>query len=383
MTVRKTSGDDIRGLVLAGVHAWGRSAFERLLPLPLMPLADSPLICYALRWLRDANVTSTVICANSESRPVRHVLGDGVALGLDLCYYEDIPPRGPAGCVHDSGSQWPARDLVVVEGSIIPALDLHALLEEHRQTGAIMTIAVEQSHEQTDSATAFLCPVGVYVVAERALNRISPVGYQDIKEVLIPALHDAGEQVRFYQTDEASPRVAGLATYMLAHEWACERLAAGTNPLPTYHRHGQALVHEQAEVARDAEVIGPVLIGPGTRIAPRATIIGPTAIGQDCTMEEDTVVCRSAIWDRCVIERGSRVDHCLLAFEAQVKPGICLRDTLHVHNVQRGARRSPLGQTAHPDPTAPGQHDAASRIAQPGEDRDVPPVLKERADHAA
>ena len=101
--MRNEPRTDASGIVLAGVHRWGESEFERLLPRPLLPVAESPLICYALRWLRDGGVRAATICANSESRFVRHCLKDGSEYGLDIRYFEDLTPRGPAGCVRDAG----------------------------------------------------------------------------------------------------------------------------------------------------------------------------------------------------------------------------------------------------------------------------------------
>lgn len=93
----------IRGVVLAGVHQWDDSALDGALPRPLLPVVHQPLVGYSLQWLRDGGVTNDTVCANSDSRLVRQYLGDGACIGLDLAYYEDWTPRGPAGCVRDAG----------------------------------------------------------------------------------------------------------------------------------------------------------------------------------------------------------------------------------------------------------------------------------------
>src|SRR5262245_32337335 len=92
----------VRGAILAGTHSWGGTAFERAAPRPLLPIAQAPLISYAARWLRDEGVAAATVCANSSSRAVRAVLGDGSALGLRLDYYEDWVPRGAAGSARDA-----------------------------------------------------------------------------------------------------------------------------------------------------------------------------------------------------------------------------------------------------------------------------------------
>ena len=57
--------EKVKGIVLAGTYQWGETAFESLLPRPLVPVAQVPLISYTLEWLRDGGVMDATICANS------------------------------------------------------------------------------------------------------------------------------------------------------------------------------------------------------------------------------------------------------------------------------------------------------------------------------
>lgn len=339
---------DVRGIVLAGVHRWGESALERLLPRPLLPVADSPLMCYALRWLRDAGVRRTTICANSESRLVRRCLDDGAALGLDLCYYEDQSARGPAGCVRDAGMSWPARDLVVTEGNVIPTVDLQDLLNVHRSTGAAITLVVEAGAGNGARPNAPLRPAGIYVFARRTLDAVLPTGYQDIKEMLIPGLYADGQRVLTYEADSVCPRVTGIDTYLAVNEWMVQQVVADAVSLPGYRRSGRARVHEAARIADGVRLIGPVMIGPETRLAPGATIVGPTVIGQKCVVEGRALICRSVIWDGCRIGGGAIVDQCILAFGAVVAAEARSQKVLHLSGEDRpGAEQYTPGKTRH------------------------------------
>lgn len=343
---------DVRGIVLAGVHHWGATDFERLLPRPLMPVADSPLISYALRQLRDAGIHGVTLCANSESHLLRTCLGDGAELGLDLSYYEDISPRGPAGCVRDAVMHWPARDTVVFEGSVIPWFDLRALLAAHQQSGAMMTVVVE---EGVGGAGPAARPAGVYVFGWQAVRAVPPRSYQDIKEVLIPRLHSEGALVQTYAVPVACPRVSDMDSYLAANDWVVRRLTADEPPWPGYRRQGEALVHESAIVADGARLVGPVQIGARTCIARGATIVGPTVIGQGCTIMEGGVVCRAVLWDDCHVAHGACVDQCVLATGATVsaKTRLCreLQTAMDADQTVRptSGRRRPL---AHRDAAA-------------------------------
>jgi NDP-sugar pyrophosphorylase family protein len=328
------SGTDFRGIILAGVHRWGESAFEQLLPRPLMPVADSPLICYALRWLRDAGIGAATICANSESRLVRRCLGDGEAVGFDLCYYEDRTPRGPAGSVRDGGLQWPADHFVVIEASTIPLGDLGDLLAAHTRSGAAITVVVGADHEPGQRPNPQAQPVGVYVFSRRVLSAVPPTGYQDLKEVLIPRLYAQGESVLVYAVNTACPRITNMDTYLAANDWMIDYLVSGVVDLPGYRSAGPARVHGSARVADSARLIGPTMIGPHSRVGPGANIVGPSVIGQGCRVEADAVISRSVLWDACRIGAGAVVDRSILAFGAQLDAGTRSDNQLHVGNTE-------------------------------------------------
>ena len=355
---------DVRGIVLAGVHHWGATEFERLLPRPLMPVADSPLISYALRQLRDAGVAGVTLCANSDSHLLRACLGDGAELGLDLAYYEDLSPRGPAGCVRDAVMRWPARDNVVLEGSVIPWFDLRALLAAHRQSGAVVTVVVEAG---VGGAGPAAHPAGVYVFGQQAVRAVPPRSYQDIKEVLIPRLHSEGALVQTYAVPAACPRVNGLESYLAANDWMVRRLVEDEPPWPGYRREGESLVHESAIVADGARLVGPVQIGARTCVARGATIVGPTVIGQGCTIMEAGVVCRAVLWDDCHVARRACVDQCVLATGATVSADVRIR-----HELRTAA--APQADPAQAVPRTAGRRCPPTRrdtTARPGDENEA------------
>src|SRR6185295_720200 len=151
--------DGVCGIVLAGTYRWSASSFEALAARPLVPVALSPLISYALRWLRDGDVPRATICTNHSSRTVEAALGQGGELGLELRYYEDGTPRGAAGCVRDAGLPSASETFVVADGTAIPTVSLRELLASHRASGAAATAVVHRDRSRSGLPT----PGGVYV----------------------------------------------------------------------------------------------------------------------------------------------------------------------------------------------------------------------------
>lgn len=305
------------GIILAGVHQWRASAFERWVPRTLVPIANRPLVEYPLSWLRDGGADGVRICANSDTQTLRSCLGDGADHGVNIEYYEDHMPRGPAGCVADAAREISGEHILVVEGCVIPqAINAEHMMEAHIAGGAALTVAVSGSADANR-----LAPAGVYVFSRSALQHIGELGYEDIKEMLIPRLHDRGLRVRRYVLDESPLRVTGANSCFLASRRILKQiLESGAIP-SAYSLVGGAIVHESAEIAHDARIEGPCLIGAGARIESRATIVGPTTIGSNCVVEADTIVCRSILWDEVNIGAAAFIDRCILTHHSCVTPG--------------------------------------------------------------
>ena len=132
----------LSAVVLAGTHPWTGSSFERLAPRPLVPVALEPLISYSLRWLLQGGITHATICANGTTRLIEAALGDGDDLGMELSYYLDGTPRGPAGCVRDAGLRTGSQTILVTDGTAIPTVDVADLLASHHASGAAVTALV-------------------------------------------------------------------------------------------------------------------------------------------------------------------------------------------------------------------------------------------------
>jgi NDP-sugar pyrophosphorylase family protein len=307
------------GIVLAGVHRWDDSEFDQLLPWPLMPVIDSPLICHSLAWLRAGGIRQATICANSDSRQVRRVLTDGVELGIDIEHFEDWTPRGPAGCIRDAGLQTDAERFVVVEGTILPEYDLLEVLRQHARSGSAMTVVASREPEGSNGIVERLVPAGIYVVDRSVLEHIPETGYQDIKEVLLPRLYEQKVSIRTHTLAQPCCRITNPGSYVEMNARALERLGQSNLVPPGYGRFGQAIVHESARVASPDTLFGTILIGPRTTIAAGTTLVGPTVIGANCTVESAAAVCNSVLWDGCCVGRGAAVNHCLLGDTVTVK----------------------------------------------------------------
>ncbi len=311
----------VRGVVLAGVHQWEATTFETALPRPLMPVANWPLICYSLNWLKSGGIREATICANSTSRQIRECLGNGRDLGMSLEYFEDGMPRGPAGCVRDAVEEDDSDIVVAVDGTLLPSVNLSLLIDAHIESGAPVTVAVAPERREGQILEDHLTPVGIYVFQKAILQHVEEVGYRDIKEGLIPKLYSHGKEVLPALTEGGCYRVSSPSTYMMANAMAVRHLHA-SNPSPSgYLRIQDALVHATSRVPESARLVGPVLVGPGSVIGEKSTIVGPTVIGQGCCIGFEAVVSGSVLWNHCELGDRSVTHKCVLTDDVHIDKG--------------------------------------------------------------
>ena len=89
----------MKALVLAG------GAGTRLRPIthtsakPLVPEANTPILCYGLGQLRDAGITDVGIIVGDTAAETEAAVGDGSALGIRATYLHQDQPLGPAHAV--------------------------------------------------------------------------------------------------------------------------------------------------------------------------------------------------------------------------------------------------------------------------------------------
>ncbi|UCG16664.1 MAG: NDP-sugar synthase [Phycisphaerales bacterium] len=350
--------DDVAGIVLAGVHPWGECCLERVLPRPLMPVAGRSLVWHAVNWLQRGGVREAVVCANGGTRALRAALGDDAGLSITLGYFEDPMPRGPAGCARDAAATSGAQLFVVVDGTVIPRLELRSLLSAHVASEAALTVVARANGPWGQGDGGSLEPAGIYVFSRAALEQVSTVGYQDIKEWVIPDLHRRGYRVRAYTIKDASlPRVIGPESYLAVSMWAAHRIAECSLP-DGYSAVADAWIHASARVADSARLIGPVLVGPECVVEEQAMVVGPTTLGQASALGRGCTVSRSVLWDGCRVGAGAVVDRCILATAADVEPEYVVRNT--VYFARRWGGWTALGRRVSEWVTGNGKASSAS-----------------------
>ena len=125
----------------------------RLRPLSLVrakaavPVAGLPLITRILRLLHGAGVVDAVLNLHYLPHTLTRVVGDGSDLDMRVRYSWEVPILGSAGGVRQALPLLGAPTFLVANGDTLTDVDVAALVDAHRRSGALVTMAVTENNE--------------------------------------------------------------------------------------------------------------------------------------------------------------------------------------------------------------------------------------------
>jgi NDP-sugar pyrophosphorylase family protein len=203
----------MRAVILAGGRGTRLRPYTTVLPKPLVPIGERPILELILRQLARDGFRRVDLCIGHLGDLVQVYLSEGAQLpdGLDLNYHWEREPLGTAGALRTI----PRIDepFLVMNGDILTDLDYAELMRSHAESGAALTIASHQrdvgidlgvieedggrvTHYVEKPTMSFQVSMGIYAYAPSALDLI-PEGRFDFPDV-VHALIDAGERVALY-----------------------------------------------------------------------------------------------------------------------------------------------------------------------------------------
>jgi mannose-1-phosphate guanylyltransferase len=328
----------MQALILAGGAGTRLRPLTETLPKPVLPLAGRPHIAYLIDWLAGHGVDDVVVSCGHLADGVRAALRD--LDGPPVRYAEEPDPRGTAGAVRYSEDLLDERFLVL-NGDILCDLDLSALIDHHRRSGAAATIALHPvadpsayglvRRREDGEITAFLekpdpaeidtdeINAGAYLLERSVLARIPANREVSIEREVFPGMIGQGlHGVRLdgYWLDIGTP-----ARFLQANWDILERRLSTS----LGERIGEEGVLVADGVDTDHAVIeGPAAIAASCELESGAQV-GPRAVlGAGCKVGEGAAIERSVLLPRCVVGPQARIQGAILAGGVEVDQAVAV-----------------------------------------------------------
>lgn len=288
----------------------------RLFPLtidrtkPAIPFLGKPLVGYVAEYLATFGLKEFVVNLHHQPDSVIKALGDGSRFGVHIDYTREVPDiLGTAGALDNAREFLGDEPFLIVNGKIITDIDIGAVIETHKTSGALATMVLKPNvkrekftivnttedrkfvtglgdmasplteEEIRDTTHELFTPLmftGIHIVEPRVFNYIPRGVYSDIFPVFYGPAWAKGEKIAAHITDA---------------NWF------ELSTIPRYLDISLAMM-------KDADVFA----GANCHIAPGASI-RDSVLWDDVTVGDDVSLYRTIIADDVTIEPGEHYEN--------------------------------------------------------------------------
>ncbi|MBK5110113.1 MAG: NDP-sugar synthase [Thermoleophilia bacterium] len=307
------------------------------IPKPMVPVLNRPVMEHIVRLLAGHGFERIVANLHWFPDTIESHFGDGTDFGVELSYSYEDALLGTAGGVRKAAGFF-GESFLVISGDALTDIDLDAMRAFHESHEGVATLAtrkvtetsqfgvviagddgrIQGFQEKPDPAEALsdLANCGIYMFDREIFNYFpgpgesdlaspdDPAGFADWAYDVFPALMEAG--VPFYSHEvDAYWNDVGTVGELL--QGSFDGLAGTVNLTMQEPEVSPGIRVAEGTSLDGVELSGPVLIGPGSRIAAGAELTGPVVIGADCEVGEGAKVKQAILLEGAELGAGSFV----------------------------------------------------------------------------
>jgi len=308
-------------------------------PKPLVPIANKPVMEHIVDLLRRYGVTEIIATLHYLADEIESYFGDGSPFGVALSYVVEDTPLGTAGAVKLAEHLLRDEPFLVISGDALTDLDLSALVDDHRRTGATATITLQRVPnplefgvvitDESGRITRFLekpswgeifsdtINTGIYVLDPSVFDYMERGKNYDFSRDLFPRMLHENKLVQGYVTQDYWTDIGNLQQYQQANYDALNGrvrvIIPGAETAPGVRQGEDCNVHP------DARLVPPVALGKNV-VVEAGAVVGPeSAVGDSAVIARNAALDRSIAWSDTYFGESSTVTGATVADRNIVK----------------------------------------------------------------
>jgi len=203
----------MKAVVLAGGKGTRLAPYTKILPKPLMPIGDMPILEILLRQMRHSGIDEVVLTIGHLAQLVHAFFQDGSQIGIPIRYSIEDIPLGTAGPL--ASVEGLRETFLVANGDVLTTLHLADRVSFHKAQKAGATIAMHRrtvhidlgvihcdgNHEvigyEEKPSLEYLVSMGIYVFEPEVLAYIPRGKYLDFPDLVQILLREGKPVVGF------------------------------------------------------------------------------------------------------------------------------------------------------------------------------------------
>ncbi len=225
----------MQALILAGGRGTRLQPYTTVIPKPLMPVGDYPILEIILRQLKYFGFDEVILAVGYQSHLFQAFFQDGERFGLHIKYSfetEALGTAGPIALIVDQLQQ----DFLVMNGDLLTTLNYRNLWEHHQSSKAAATIGLYQRDVKIDFGVIesdgegrlvryiekptyhFDVSMGINILNTQAIRTfLTPGKHLDLPQLLM-LLSENGQRVRCYRESCYWLDIGRMDDYQTANE---------------------------------------------------------------------------------------------------------------------------------------------------------------------
>lgn len=316
------------------------------MPKPLVPVANKPLLEYAIDFLKNLGATEIGLVVNSVESPISERFGDGrETVGVPLTYIAQENPRGLAHAVKLCQPFIGDEPFVVYLGDNLFQDSMKMLVDQFQAQNAAAAIAltevanpsafgvaelegdrIKRLVEKPKEPKSNLAIAGVYAFQPTifdAIDHIEP-SWRNEYEITdaIQYLLDHDQVVLPYVAEGYWIDAGKPEAIMRANQIILEQTPYCENTSDDGRIQGDSHISHRVFIGENAQIIDSVVRGPaviGNNVTLRNAYIGPyTALGDNVTVEDSEIENSIVMGNSTIQNVPGRIDASLLASNTRV-----------------------------------------------------------------
>lgn len=193
----------MKAVILAGGKGTRLKPYTYVLPKPLVPVGEKPILALLLEKLKESGVKEVIFCVNQLAELIMAYFGNGEKFGIPIKYSREDQPLGtvaPLKLIPDLPD-----DFLVMNGDLMTDLNLEEIFQYHCSQKSLITVGVTQRKVQIDFGvlemkngimTQFLekpeycyqVSMGIYVFNRRVLDLVPDQGPYGFDQLMLELL---------------------------------------------------------------------------------------------------------------------------------------------------------------------------------------------------
>ncbi len=330
-----------KGIILSG--GWGTRLrpLTCTIPKTLIPVVNKPVMERQILLLKDAGVREIILAVSIMSDVIQNYFREGNKLGVRIHYTDEKFPAGTAGALKLAEDYLKGDNFFMLNGDVILNFDFSKMLEFHKKSGGIGTIASklvedpsrygvliadeetnqikeflekENYHPSLNNASKMPINAGVYLLEPEILSIIPKNKKVSIEREIFPKL--AKNRSLYHYPIEGIWKDIGKPYELLEGNFLLMNELLASQKL---HLKNDLLID------KSSKILQPSVIGEKVIIKRNCTI-GPNVIlGDNVFVDENSKMQDCIIYNNSHISKNVKVEKAILSNDCFLDNDVILK----------------------------------------------------------